>query len=186
MVYPVRLAGERTVLREFTVEDLDAVHAIVGDDRVTRWLSFDSRSRDQAREMLTGVLDRARLQDRSEYYLGVTELDSDALVGFVRLAQGGVQAGKLGYAVNADYWRRGYARDAARTITSFGFRELGLHRISAAVGPDNTTSTNLLKALGFAYEGRLRDHVYTNGAWRDSLLYSALEDEWVDGPKSFR
>jgi RimJ/RimL family protein N-acetyltransferase len=184
MVYPVRLLGERTVLREFTADDLDAVHAIIGDDRVTRWLSFDSRSRDQAEQMLTGVLDRAQAESRSEYYLGVTQLDSDTLVGFVRLATSGVQAGKLGYAVNADYWRRGYARDAARTMTSFGFRQLGLHRISAAVGPDNTTSTNLLKALGFAYEGRLRDHVYTNGAWRDSLLYAALDYEWVDGAEA--
>ncbi len=131
--------------------------------------------------MLVGVLNRAQAEDRSEYYLAVTQLDGDALIGFVRLAKSGVQAGKLGYAVNADHWRRGYARDAARTMTSFGFHQLGLHRISAAVGPDNSTSRNLLKALGFAYEGRLRDHVYTNGAWRDSLLYSALEDEWAAG-----
>ena len=180
MVYPVRLLGERTVLRELAAEDLDAVHAIVGDERVTRWLSFDSRSRDQASEMLVGVLNRAQLENRSEYYLGVTELDSDALIGFVRLVRSGVQAGKLGYAVNADYWRRGYARDAARTMTSFGFTQLELHRISAAVGPDNARSTNLLKDLGFAYEGRIRDHVYTNGGWRDSLLYSSLEYEWAE------
>ncbi len=28
------------------------------------------------------------------------------------------------------------------------------------------------------YEGRIRDHVHTNGQWRDSLLYSVLTDEW--------
>jgi len=27
-------------------------------------------------------------------------------------------------------------------------------------------------------EGTLRDHVYTNGAWRDSLLFSILENEY--------
>lgn len=32
--------------------------------------------------------------------------------------------------------------------------------------------------LGMRYEGRLRDHVYTNGAWRDSLLYAVLAHEW--------
>jgi len=179
MAHPVRLLGERTVLRDFTADDLDAVHAIVGDDRVTAWLSFDSQTRDQAQVMLAGVLERAQTQDRSEYYLGITELDEGPLVGFARLARSGVQAGKLGYAVHADYWRRGYGRDAARTLTSFGFRQLGLHRISAAVGPDNRASLQLLKTLGFVYEGRLRDHVHTNGAWRDSVLYSALEREWA-------
>jgi ribosomal-protein-alanine N-acetyltransferase len=28
-------------------------------------------------------------------------------------------------------------------------------------------------------EGRIRDHVFTNGAWRDSLLYSVLDREWT-------
>jgi RimJ/RimL family protein N-acetyltransferase len=32
------------------------------------------------------------------------------------------------------------------------------------------------------YEGRLRDHVHTNGAWRDSLLYSVLAHEWTGEP----
>ena len=57
-------------------------------------------------------------------------------------------------------------------MTDYGFRELGLHRISAAIGPDNAASIALVQKLGFSYEGRIRDHVHTNGAWRDSLLFS--------------
>jgi ribosomal-protein-alanine N-acetyltransferase len=55
---------------------------------------------------------------------------------------------------------------------------LGLHRISAATGPDNATSIAIITRLGFIEEGRLRDHVFTNGAWRDSILYSLLASEW--------
>jgi hypothetical protein len=36
------------------------------------------------------------------------------------------------------------------------------------------------KRLGFTYEGRLRDHVFTNRVWRDSLLHSILDHEWLD------
>ena len=61
----------------------------------------------------------------------------------------------------------------------FGFRELKLHRISAAIGPDNAASIVIARRLGMTYEGRIRDHVFTNGKWRDSLLYSVLVDEWV-------
>ena len=81
---------------------------------------------------------------------------------------------KLGYAVRADHWGHGYATDAARVITEYGFRVLSLHRITAAIGPDNEPSIAVVKKLGFRYEGRLRDHVFTNNAWRDSLLFSAL------------
>jgi RimJ/RimL family protein N-acetyltransferase len=63
-------------------------------------------------------------------------------------------------------------------MITFGFRKLKLHRISAAIGPDNAASIAVVSKLGMQYEGRMRDHVFTNGAWRDSLLFSLLEHEW--------
>jgi RimJ/RimL family protein N-acetyltransferase len=104
--------------------------------------------------------------------------DDERVVGFVRLALGGVmKAGKLGYAIHAAHWGHGYATDAVGTLIGFGFTTLDLHRITAAVGPDNQASIHVLDRLGFALEGRLRDHVFTSGAWRDSLLYSLLQHD---------
>jgi [ribosomal protein S5]-alanine N-acetyltransferase len=100
------------------------------------------------------------------------------LVGFARLGLAGVKAAKLGYAVAAEHWGHGYALELARLIVDFGFRELDLHRISAAIGPDNARSIIVAEHLEMRYEGRLRDHVFTNSAWRDSLLYSILSSEW--------
>ncbi|MCX5068752.1 GNAT family N-acetyltransferase [Micromonospora lupini] len=102
------------------------------------------------------------------------------MIGFARLGLTGHQAAKLGYAIGAEHWGHGCATDAARTIIDFGFRELKLHRITAAIGPDNASSIAVAKRLGMQYEGRLRDHVFTNGAWRDSQLYSVLASEWND------
>ncbi|WP_025620520.1 GNAT family N-acetyltransferase [Salinispora cortesiana] len=126
---------------------------------------------------LDGAIERAQQQPRAEFYLAVT-LPSDDLIGFVRLAFAGVQAAKLGYAIRADQWGHGYALDATRTIVNFGFSDLQLHRISAAIGPDNAASTKIAERLGMQLEGRIRDHVFTNGAWRDSLLYAVLVHEW--------
>lgn len=172
----VELNGQRIRLREFREDDLDASLAVVGDDRVTKFLSFDSLDRDTQAVRLAGAIERARMSPRTEYYLAVTTLSDDQLVGFARLGLGGVQAAKLGYAIAADHWGNGYATDAARTLIDYGFSELGLHRITAAIGPDNTASLAVVRRLGFTYEGRLRDHVHTNGAWRDSHLYSILAE----------
>lgn len=178
-IHPVELTGKIIRLREFRAEDTDQVHAIIGDDRVTHWLSFDSRTREQAVTMIVGAIDRAAQIPRTEYYLAMCHADDDHVVGFVRLALSGVRAGKLGYAVHPDHWDHGYATDTVRTMIDFGFGALKLHRISAAIGPDNGASIAVINKLGFAYEGRLRDHVHTNRAWRDSLLYSLLDDEWA-------
>lgn len=180
MSYPLRLLGDRVVLREFALSDVDAALKVIGDDRVTRWLSFDSRSRDAVVTMLEGVIQRARTSPRTEFYLAVARRGSDdeQAIGFVRIGLSGVQAGKLGYAIAAGQWGHGYATDAARTLIDFAFDELKLHRITAAIGPDNAASISLVKKLGFTREGVLRDHVFTNGAWRDSVLYSVLAHEW--------
>ena len=175
-MYPVELEDAKVWLREFRRDDVDAALALVGDDRVTRWLSFDSRTREQAVDMIEGTIERAQQEPRTEYYLAVT-IDDDQLVGFSRLGLTGVQAAKLGYAIAADHWGNGYALDATRTLVNFGFNSVGLHRISAAIGPDNVPSIAVVKRLGMTYEGRLRHHVFTNGAWRDSALYSLLAED---------
>jgi [ribosomal protein S5]-alanine N-acetyltransferase len=185
-MYPITLSGRVVTLRDFRNGDAAAVLSVVGDDLVTRWLSFDSRDAAGATAMLEGAIERAQQQVRTEFYLAVVLPITDELIGFARLGLDGVKAAKLGYAIHAGHWGHGYATDAAYTLTGFGFRELGLHRVSAAIGPDNTTSIRIAQRLGMSYEGRIRDHVHTNGAWRDSLLYSVLEHEWppADGAAS--
>lgn len=176
-MYPVTLTGRVVTLREFERDDTASAFEIVGNDQVTQWLSFDTRNEVQTVDMIDGAVQRARLEPRTEYYLAVS-LTSGDLIGFARLGLDGVKAAKLGYAIRPDQWGRGYATDAARTMIDFGFHALGLHRISAAIGPDNAASIAVVQRLGMKHEGRIRDHVYTAGAWRDSLLYSVLADEW--------
>ncbi|TDB73333.1 GNAT family N-acetyltransferase [Micromonospora sp. KC721] len=176
-MYPITIPGRVITLRDLRPDDAADALAIIGDDRVTHWLSFDSRNHATAVAMIEGAVTRAQLDPRNEYYLAVADA-ADRMIGFARLGLTGHQAAKLGYAIGADHWGHGYATDAARTIVDYGFRVLKLHRITAAIGPDNAASIAVVKRLGMQYEGRLRDHVFTNGAWRDSLLYSILAPEW--------
>lgn len=176
---PISLATGSLVLRDFEEDDTDGVHAIVGDDRVTYWLSFESRSRDEAQSMLDGILERQLDTPRSEYYLAITEPASpEVIIGFVRLGLMGVKAADLGYALRPEWQHRGHARAAVSRMIEFGFDDLGLHRITANIGPMNTSSMRLVESLGFQREGTIRDHVHTNGAWRDSVSFSLLEAEW--------
>jgi ribosomal-protein-alanine N-acetyltransferase len=177
-MYPVKIAGERVTLREFEPGDLEPSMTIVGDDEVTWTLSFDSRSRDEQAARLADDITRAQGDSRPDYYLAVVESGSDQLIGFVRLGLLPHRGGELGYALRRDHWGQGYASEAATLMLDFAFTTVGLHRVQAACGPDNVLSRSLLERLGFRCEGRLRHHVFTNGAWRDSLLYALLEHEW--------
>ncbi|TDW18251.1 GNAT family N-acetyltransferase [Kribbella kalugense] len=178
------LSGERTVLREFKPTDLDDYLAIAGDDRVTDWMAFDSYDRAKAEQVLAGIVERSAREDRPDYMVAVTRPDDDHVIGFARIAPSGPWGAKLGYAIGADHWGRGFATDAARVLLRFAFTTLERHRVTAAIGPENEASIAVVKRLGFTYEGHLRDHVFTNGAWRDSLLYSLLADEYSPGSHS--
>lgn len=174
----MKLTGDQVVLRDLTLDDLVDVHNLVGDPRVTDWLSFDARSLQQSEAMIEGIISRRSAEPRSEWYLGITGKADDRVVGFVRLAREGVDAAQLGYALIPEVQGRGYAADAIRTIITAGLQQWNLHRVAALIGPDNARSIQLVKRLGFTYEGTIRDHVYTNGAWRDSQMWSVLDHEW--------
>ena len=177
--HPIYIRGRHVILRDFQLDDVEEAYTVMGDDRVTRSLSFDSRTRDQVGVLIQDAINRSEQQPRNEFYLAVASSEGDRLIGFARLGLSGVKAAKLGYAIRADEWGRGYATDSVRTLLNFGFQELSLHRVSAAIGPENIASIAIAKRLRFQYEGRIRDHVFTNNAWRDSLLYSILAGEWV-------
>jgi RimJ/RimL family protein N-acetyltransferase len=180
------LPGHLTTLREFRTSDLDDYLAIAGDDRVTAWMAFDSYDRAKAAEVLAGIIERSARADRPDHMLAVTRRGDDHLIGFARIAPSGPWAAKLGYAIHADHWGRGYATDAARVMLRFAFTTQGRHRVTAAIGPENEASIAVVKRLGFSYEGHLRDHVFTNGEWRDSLLYSLLQHEYADASPARR
>ncbi|WP_203780397.1 GNAT family N-acetyltransferase, partial [Paractinoplanes rishiriensis] len=161
-MFPIEINGPRISLREFRIDDLDASMSVVGDPEVTRWLSYDTRTRADQAQRLTADIQRAQTQPRPDYYLAIANGD-DVLVGFARIGLGR-DGGELGYAVRREDWGRGYATEAASLLIEFGFTALKLHRIQAACGPENHASQRLLTRLHFVPEGRLREHVFTNGA----------------------
>ncbi|MDG4828272.1 hypothetical protein O7627_03000 [Solwaraspora sp. WMMD1047] len=59
-MYPITITGHQVDLRDFWANDIPAVHAIVGDDRVTRWLSYDTRGMAQAITIIEGGIQRAQ------------------------------------------------------------------------------------------------------------------------------
>lgn len=178
-MYPVRIDGDRVYLREFEPGDLDATLQIVGDPDVTWHLSFDTRTRQQQAELLTADIERAKTEPRPDYYLAIIEKSSGQLVGFARIGLMRHAAGELGYAMRKDRWHGGLTTEAARLMLDFAYSGLELHRVQAACGPENIASQALLEKLGFVREGQIRDHVFTNGAWRDSILYSILDRDWA-------
>ncbi|MFJ8431984.1 GNAT family N-acetyltransferase [Kitasatospora sp. NPDC094019] len=180
---PVHLAGPRLALREIEHEDTDALLAIYGDPEATRHLSFEPRTRDQVQAIVDRSMNSAQDNPRTEFALAVTHLGEHRLIGYARLAAEPQQAATIGFALHQAEWGKGLGVEMVDLLCALGFKFLGLHRIWAARSPLNEPSARTLLRAGMTEDGRIRDHVFVQGAWRDSITYSILEHEWtpVDG-----
>lgn len=81
---------------------------------------------------------------------------------------------EVGYKFDERFWHHGYATEALIEGIDIMFGDLGLHRITACVMPENTPSIRLLESLYFKREGLLRQNARINGKWSDHYLYSLI------------
>ncbi|WP_055047180.1 GNAT family N-acetyltransferase [Devosia sp. A16] len=73
---------------------------------------------------------------------------------------------------------RGIGTEAARRVLAYGFDTLGLHRVSVRVLADNGRAIRCYEKCGFQLEGRERETVFLDGAWRDDLIMGVLAHEF--------
>ncbi|MFZ4649517.1 MAG: GNAT family N-acetyltransferase [Rubrivivax sp.] len=113
--------------------------------------------------------------------------EADRLVGHVSLTQiarGPFQNAMLGYALEDTLQGSGLMQEALRAVVACAFSPaVNLHRIQASVRPENARSVAVLQRLGFEQEGRAREYLYIDGAWRDHLLFALRNAAFMGVPQ---
>lgn len=177
----MQIVTARLILREFVFDDWPAVLEYQRDPRYLRFYPWSDRTDAEVREFVQMFLDQQAEQPRRKFHLAITlPSDKGHVIGNcgIRLKDGRDWEADIGYEIAPGYWGRGYATEAALAIVEFGFRELGLYRISSWCTADNAASARVLEKVGLKLEGRLRENEYFKGRWWDTLLYGLLGNEW--------
>lgn len=174
------ITGKGLGLREVRTEDVDALLAIYGDPAATEHLPFEPRTREEVEEIVAEALAAAAQRPRHLYLLSVVELATGDVIGVarIRIEADHPHSAEIGLGLRPDHWGRGMGTDLVRLILLYGFKHLGLHRMWGARAPANTAAQLAMLVAGMVEEGRIRHHVWARGAWRDSIVHSALSDEW--------
>jgi ribosomal-protein-alanine N-acetyltransferase len=103
----------------------------------------------------------------------------DALVGRVALtsiARGAFLNAYLGYAIDQDHAGRGIATAAVSQAVSSAW-DVGLHRVQAAVSPQNSASKRVLEKVGFRPEGLALRYLHLAGHWSDQELWAITTED---------
>lgn len=76
---------------------------------------------------------------------------------------------------------RGIGLTVLNHLGHYAFHECNLQRLWAEVFEKNEAGQHLFKKAGYVQEGRLRKHVFKQGARQDAILYGLLREEWQPG-----
>ena len=155
----------RLTLRRARIEDVDAIHAVLGNARATRyWSTPPHADLARSREWLLSMIDSP--PEASDDYVVEYEGRVIGKAGFWRLPE-------IGFILHPDYWGRGLAREALEAVIAAAFSKFPVDALTADVDPRNAASLGLLKSLGFVETGRAKGTYQLGDALCDSV-YLAL------------
>ncbi len=82
----------------------------------------------------------------------------------------------IGYMIFPQYRGRGFAPEALRAVVELGFKQLGFHRLEAAIDLDNRSSIRTARKAGMDREGIKKHYWFQNGGWEDQVVYIAVPE----------
>ena len=77
-------------------------------------------------------------------------------------------------------WGKGYGTEATRTILSFAFNELNLHRVELEVYDFNARAIRTYEKAGFRHEGTRRKALFRDGSYHDVHVMGILREEFMN------
>lgn len=166
-------------LRGVQESDIDDLFQLFSDPQVMRyWSRSPMTERQEAVAFANSLTDDFIKRDALRWI--IADVQTDELIGTCSLYELNPQHARagLGYALKPSHWGKGFATEAATLAISYGFFELGLHRIEADTEPSNERSNAVLEKLGFQREGLLRQRFMHPDGIQDSLIFGLLRNEW--------
>lgn len=98
--------------------------------------------------------------------------------GFARLDFENNSA-EIGYVLNPDFWRKGYATEAVKRVINFGFHDLNLHRIEARYIVGNEVSRRVMEKCGMAFEGIHKSSLYVKDRYVSVGYCAITADDYI-------
>lgn len=171
------LESKRLYLRPVEIEDADLIFTTLWDREARRLTGTQTVfSRQGVHQWIESVTsDSSRLDlliclqknDESIGDIAMMEIDHVNQNAIVRIA-----------IFEKENWGKGYGTEAMSLLLDYGFHILNVHRIELEVFSYNVRAKKSYEKLGFKQEGILRDKLYYDGEFHDSIMMSVLKNEF--------
>jgi RimJ/RimL family protein N-acetyltransferase len=178
------LEGRITRLRAYTRDDLPLRTACLNDTELRRLaypgILFPLRPEDEEKwyESLDPRSDR-------QYSFAIESKEDSGYLGCCTVCEIDAKnrSASVGIFIRKEQWRKGYGSDALRVLVGFCFEEINLNRVMLEVYSFNTAAIRCYEKLGFKTEGVLRQSIFRDGQYHDTVAMGMLRSEWTASPR---
>ncbi len=155
------LETERCIVRELCMDDLPALRKMYEKEAITEFVE-PLYEPEQERQYQENYIEKVYGFYGYGMWL-VFEKNTDRLIG-----RAGVEYRdyceedevELGYVMDPDVWRQGYATEVCQAIISYARDTLGMNRIMCRVAPENNASIRFLEKLEFTLQQKGDEWIY--------------------------
>ena len=163
------LETRRLTLRPITMEDVPRFFAFFSDAETMRFYPA-TRSRAETVEFVRRQLHRYKADGYGPW--AVILKAGNELIGYCGLINQTVDSKlevEIGYLINREHWRKGYASEAAIGCRDYAFNKLQVERLISLIDPRNVASIGVARKVGMTLEKTS----YWQGKWMN--VYSLLK-----------
>ncbi|QPV62624.1 GNAT family N-acetyltransferase [Halosimplex litoreum] len=170
--------GDRVTLRTVETEDVPFLQRAGANPEIRYPLGNPLRTRADFDLDEDDDTDRFLVCLDDESGPGGADGDDLRRIGEVTADNVGYRRPELGYWLVPEVHRQGYGREAVGLVVDHCFRSYDRPAVGAGAFEHNDASRALLESLGFVEEGRRRQFMFVDGAYRDMVQYGLLRSEW--------
>lgn len=167
----------RLIIRRFKEDDWKDLYEYLSDEEVVFFEPYGVYTEEACKEE---AINRAN----NEIFWAVCIKETGKVIGNLSFQKQDFDTWELGYVFNRNFYKQGFATEAAEGIVDYAVKELNARRIIAMCSPKNQPSWKLMERLKMRREGHLLQNVYfktdenNNPIWLDTYEYAIFASEW--------
>lgn len=182
---PPTIRTPRLILRPLTLQDAPAIYSYACKEIVARYTLWQPHQSLADTEAFIRDYVFKHYQDQEYEPLGITlSQQPDTVIGTCGAwwASQKNSTLEIGYALNDAYWGQGITSEAVTALLDYSFENVKVNRIQAHFKKENIASGRVMENAGMTYEGCLRESVFHNNRWWDTVHYAILRSDWEGQP----
>lgn len=168
----------RLILRKMKKSDAEDMFEYASRESVTKYLMWSAHENlKYTKKYLKFLVSKYKTGEYLDW--GIVLKEENKLIGtcgFTSLDLANAK-GEIGYVLNPEYHKNGYALEAVTKIIEYAFDTLELNRIEARVIKGNDPSISLLKKCGMTQEGEGKEELFIKGEYKNVIHFALLKGE---------